>query len=227
MTQTESEIAVTDVPVETAEVSRRRRDTQSRLLDAATEVFVEFGFQGTSVERICSRADFTRGAFYSNFSSKEELFLALLRREFDERASRILSRVGELTEHLQTTEDGLSIEAAAAYVSDFLSPTGTETDWYALETEFLLLTLRDPAGPVQFVEFGELFRSELARVVGNIVQAAGRRFTIPVESAITVFEGLHDLALRTSALRGIDAPGGLTELGGRIVELLFAITEEV
>ena len=210
---------------EPVDVSRRRRDTQTRLLDAATEVFAEYGFQGASVERICSRADFTRGAFYSNFSSKEELFLALLRREYDERATHIISRVSELTEHLQTTKSHLTADEAAVYVSEFLAPTGTETSWYALETEFLLLSLRDPSAPAQFVEFGGPFRSELARVVGDIVQAAGRRFTIPVESAITTFEGLHDLALRTSALRGLDAAGGLGELGERIAELLFAITK--
>lgn len=210
---------------ETAEVSRRRRDTQSRLLDAATEVFVEYGFQGSSVERICNRADFTRGAFYSNFSSKEELFLALLEREYSNRAALIISRVGELTTLIQTTDAQLTVDDAAAYVSEFLVPSGNETSLYTLETEFLLVTLRDPAGPVQFVEFGTLFRGEIARVVGDIIQAAGRRFTIPIESAITVFEGLHDHAIRTSALRGTGTEGGLDELGERIAELLFAITE--
>ena len=213
--------------IESIDVSQRRRDTRTRLLDAATEVFVEFGFQGSSVERICGRADFTRGAFYSNFSSKEELFLALLQREYRKRAELIISRVGELKTLVQTNEAKLGVEEATAYISGFVAPSGNESKLYALETEFLLLTLRDPDGPVQFVEFGTLFRDEIARVVGDIILAAGRRFTIPVKSAIAVFEGLHDHALRTSALRGSDAEGGLDELGARIAELLFAITEPV
>lgn len=212
---------------EPLDVSRRRLDTRARLLDAATEVFVELGFQGASVERICNRADFTRGAFYSNFSSKEELFLELLKREYSNRADLIISRVGELKNLIQTTSAQLGVEEAAAYVSGFVAPSGNESSLYALETEFLLLTLRDPDGPVQFVEFGTLFRDEIARVVGDIILASGRRFTIPVKSAITVFEGLHDHALRTSALRGTAAEGGLDELGARIAELLFAITEPV
>lgn len=212
--------------IEPADVSRRRRETQSRLLDAAAEVFAEFGFQGASVERICTRANFSRGAFYSNFSTKEELFLALLQQEYDQRASRIISRVSELAEHLKSSGETITADRAAAYVSEFLAPNGAETSWYALETEFLLLTLRDPAGPVQFIEFGLLIRNELSLVVNNIVQAAGRRFTISVETALTAFEGLHDSAMRTSALRGIDAEGGLNGLGARIVELLFAVTEE-
>jgi AcrR family transcriptional regulator len=58
-----------------AESQARTRET---LLRAAGEVFVERGFHRASVEAIAERAGFTRGAFYSNFSSKEELFAELL-----------------------------------------------------------------------------------------------------------------------------------------------------
>src|ERR1043165_9772619 len=52
--------------------------TRAALLQAGAEVFVERGFAGSSVEAIAARAGFTRGAFYSNFASKEELFAELL-----------------------------------------------------------------------------------------------------------------------------------------------------
>jgi AcrR family transcriptional regulator len=52
--------------------------TRAALLDAAAQLFVERGLQGASVEAISERAGFTRGAFYSNFASKEELFAELL-----------------------------------------------------------------------------------------------------------------------------------------------------
>jgi AcrR family transcriptional regulator len=52
--------------------------TRAALLDAGAAVFVERGFAGSSVEAIAARAGFTRGAFYSNFRSKEELFAELL-----------------------------------------------------------------------------------------------------------------------------------------------------
>jgi len=41
-------------------------------------VFVRSGFQGASVEQIATEAGFSRGAFYSNFNTKEELFVELL-----------------------------------------------------------------------------------------------------------------------------------------------------
>lgn len=206
-------------------VSARRRETRTRLLDAATEVFAEFGLQGASVERICSRADFTRGAFYSNFSSKEELFIALLRREYQQRAEHITSRAAELTGYLRERSTPVSQRETARYVSDFLAPTGQEAVWFALETELLLLALREPDGPFEYVEFSSLFKDELSRVVEGIIHTAGRRFTISADHAMSVLGGVYERALRATALGGPKAPEGLQELGGRIAELLFAITE--
>jgi AcrR family transcriptional regulator len=56
----------------------RQAQTRSELLDAAARVFVERGFEGSSIEAITEEAGYTRGAFYSNFGSKAELFAELL-----------------------------------------------------------------------------------------------------------------------------------------------------
>lgn len=55
-----------------------RAATRQALLDAAAGVFAERGFAGASVEAIVAEAGYTRGAFYSNFQTKEELFAELL-----------------------------------------------------------------------------------------------------------------------------------------------------
>ena len=55
-----------------------REQTTRRLFDAAAEVFVTKGIGAASVADICDAAGLTRGAFYSNFASKDELVLALL-----------------------------------------------------------------------------------------------------------------------------------------------------
>lgn len=61
-------------------LTRAERQAQTRrdLLDAAARVFVQRGFTGSSVEEISAEAGYTRGAFYSNFRSKNELFVELL-----------------------------------------------------------------------------------------------------------------------------------------------------
>jgi AcrR family transcriptional regulator len=55
-----------------------RDDTREKLFEAAARVFEEQGIGGASIEGIAAAAGFTRGAFYSNFKSKDELIIAML-----------------------------------------------------------------------------------------------------------------------------------------------------
>src|SRR6202011_4408313 len=55
-----------------------RDDTRDKLFEAAARMFEEQGIGGASVEAIAAAAGFTRGAFYSNFKSKDELIIAML-----------------------------------------------------------------------------------------------------------------------------------------------------
>ena len=55
-----------------------RDDTREKLFEAAARVFEEQGIGGASIEVIAAAAGFTRGAFYSNFKSKDELIIAML-----------------------------------------------------------------------------------------------------------------------------------------------------
>ncbi|MBK0417459.1 TetR/AcrR family transcriptional regulator [Leucobacter sp. CSA1] len=217
---------MTDTRPPEARPSPRRQETRARLLDAAAEVFVEEGLQGASVEAVCTRAGFTRGAFYSNFSSKEELFLAALAREYEQRTDELEQRVTELTPLLRDREGCLERAEVAEYVAEFFAPTDPETVWFVLETEFLLLAMRDPSLAPGFADFLTRSKNGLASMVEGVVGAAGRRFTIPVERAVPILGGVFERALRISALSGRDAPEGIDELGDRIAELIFAITEE-
>lgn len=56
-----------------------REQTRQRLLDDAQAIFVKKGFVAASVEDVAAAADYSRGAFYSNFGSTSELFLELRR----------------------------------------------------------------------------------------------------------------------------------------------------
>ena len=65
--------------------AEKRAQTRQALLDAAREVFVRRGYSAASVEEIAETAGYTRGAFYSNFDSKGELFVELLEQSGFER----------------------------------------------------------------------------------------------------------------------------------------------
>lgn len=72
----------------------KQAETRQRLLDAAERVFLRRGLQGSSVEEIAAEAGFTRGAFYSNFKSKDELFVELLQ-------DRVYRQYAEMAEQAQ------------------------------------------------------------------------------------------------------------------------------
>jgi AcrR family transcriptional regulator len=88
-------------------LSRKEKQAETRalLLDAAERVFLRQGLQGSSVEEIAAEAGFTRGAFYSNFESKDELFVELLQdrvyRQYAEMAERAQEQPGTPRERLR------------------------------------------------------------------------------------------------------------------------------
>src|SRR5436305_12166158 len=66
------------VPLEPLTPERRRAMTRRYLLDAAEVVFARDGFHGATLDEVARMAGFTKGAVYSNFKNKEDLFLALI-----------------------------------------------------------------------------------------------------------------------------------------------------
>ena len=66
-----------------------RDDTRDKLFEAAARVFEEQGIGGASIEAIAAAAGFTRGAFYSNFKSKDELIIAMLEDHVEQSIGRI------------------------------------------------------------------------------------------------------------------------------------------
>ena len=67
-----------------------RDDTCEKLFEAAARVFEEQGIGHASIEAIAVAAGFTRGAFYSNFKSKDELIIAMLEDHVEQSARRHL-----------------------------------------------------------------------------------------------------------------------------------------
>jgi AcrR family transcriptional regulator len=117
--------------------AEKQQETRRRLLDAAAEVFIRRGFQGASIEEITAEAGFTRGAFYSNFESKEEMFVELLQ-------DRVYRRYGDI---ITKQPPGLSPREAVRWVANELVKIygeEGETWLFALWFEFLAHAARHP-----------------------------------------------------------------------------------
>lgn len=72
-----------------------RDDTREKLYEAAARIFEEQGIGGASIEAIAAAAGFTRGAFYSNFRSKDELIIAMLEDHVEQSIRRNLDLLAQ------------------------------------------------------------------------------------------------------------------------------------
>src|ERR1700742_3296655 len=72
-----------------------RDDTRDKLFEAAARIFEEQGIGAASIEAITAAAGFTRGAFYSNFASKDELIIAMLSDHVEQSVRRHLDLLAE------------------------------------------------------------------------------------------------------------------------------------
>ena len=137
----------TTTPTPTTPSSDRRSATRAKLLDAALDVFAEKGLHGASVDDLAAAAGFTKGALYSNFATKEELFGAVI----DEQGHRMIAAVREvMTSQAHEIDENPALtptDAADPVLAEVLTRiNGIGHRWYLLESEFQLYGLRSPEG---------------------------------------------------------------------------------
>ena len=182
---------------------RRRSATRARLLDGALEVFAERGFHGASVEDICDRAGFTRGAFYSNFGSKDELVLAL----FQATTDRLLEQIAALLPEL-ANQPGTLLDAVLGLL-DEASPD--QRQWHLISTEFTLHALRHPEAARALNRQRAMFRDSLTKLVEEMSAASGLTFSVPPEQFVRMVIALHEGARSQSLLEPRKVPAGSLE----------------
>lgn len=182
---------------------RRRSTTRARLLTGAQEVFAERGFHGASVEDICERAGFTRGAFYSNFASKDELALAL----FQSTTDRLLDQIAALLPELADQPDSM-LDA----VLNVLEEAGPDQrQWHLISTEFTLHALRDPAAAKAWIEQRAAFRNSLTVLVETLVEGNDLKMSVRPDQFVRLVIALHEGARAQSLLEPDDVPPGSLE----------------
>lgn len=184
-----------------AATSRRREATRQKLLDAAAQVFAEVGLAAASVEAICERAGFTRGAFYSNFESKDELFLELVGKVALERVAAVRDRVGELE------RDGSLAGAASdafTIVQQLLDISADDRLGVLLMSEIRIHALRSPELATAYLAQEDEMLEGITHIIDDIGRSQAMRFRLPATAAarlmLTVWEG----ASVRAAMAGLD-----------------------
>lgn len=158
-----------------------RDQTRQRLLDAAQSVFLSKGFVAASVEDIAELAGYTRGAFYSNFGSKSELFLHLLRRDHE----KVMADMRAIF------EAGESRQQMEARVLEYYTHH-RENDCFLLWMEGKLQAARDPDFRVGFTDCLRELRAATTEYVRQFSAQVGTPLPLPAEQLAVGLLALSD-----------------------------------
>lgn len=152
----------------TPRVTKRRAETRARLMDAAFRVFADKGYGHVTIEDVCEAAGYTRGAFYSQFDSLEELFFLL----YDQWAVRTADQVSAAMEGTDPVND---LPGAVERIVDTLL---FERDWLLIKFDFLLYAARKP----ELAHRWEKHRAQLRHVIEERMVANGIPFHTSIDS---------------------------------------------
>lgn len=179
--------------------TRRRENTRAKLVRASLEVFVEKGVDGATVDDLAKAAGFTRGAFYSNFSTKEEVFTAL----FDEVTAELIGIAHSAVEaavmqgvpHGAGTVPDLDDAGVMLAVFEGIRPFGRQ--WYLLYSDAIARSLRDEQMRVALAVQLERLRDEIGTMLTVRLEASEARALLAPEDLAQLLIGIFiDLMLR-------------------------------
>ena len=181
--------------------SARRRETRARLVDAAAQVIAEAGVMGASVEQICETAGFTRGAFYSNFDTKDELWAAVLRDFFE---SHLLA-ARQMTAVIPALPEDADRETVAGFVDaaieHFIEMQPDDPHWPIVNTELHLHALRTPEFRPVYIAIQREIEQQLIDLLAPAFESRGLRLSMPLAQAISLITAVHNAAELGSGLQ--------------------------
>ncbi len=190
----------------TREESRER--TREHLLEAARVAVARNGYDGTSIADIAEAAGFSKGAFFSNFESKEALLLELLRRHKEQDIATLGRILGEVEQNKDAT----------SALDRYLEGLGGDADWARLDIELQLHAARNPTFAADYSALQSQTRSSLAHLIAALFEKAGKRPPASPDDMANLFMALvYGLVLQRTR-----DPGAAVKL---VFESLMATAE--
>jgi AcrR family transcriptional regulator len=154
----------------------RTLQTRARLLGAAEKIFARDGFETAKLEEIAADAGYTRGALYANFSSKEDLFIALLADQVEKRMAGVAMAAETATER----KPNLFAAMRENYVESLKDPT-----WNVLFLEFKFFILRHPELKEKVLEIQNKAFAITANALDALYSQAGIKLPVSTLAAAT------------------------------------------
>lgn len=178
-------------PLPESAATRRKENTRTRLVRASLDVFVEKGIDGATVDDLVTAAGFTRGAFYSNFSTKEEVFSELFASVTEELLGIMRTAVEEaMSLHAEAGDDRVMVA-----VFEAIRPFGRQ--WYLLYSDAISRSLRDAELRGRLAVQRERLRDEIGDLLMLGMTMTGERPLLAPEDLAQLLVGIFvDLMLR-------------------------------
>jgi AcrR family transcriptional regulator len=161
----------------------RTQATRRRLLAAAQGIFARKGFEAARLEDIAAFAGYTRGAFYANFESKEDIFLALLEQW-------VAERLADLDALFEQHKDPAKLRRA---LRDHYSDVSSKNRELALlSLEFKLFAVRHPKEHARLLARHERLRAGGGIFLDRVAKSVGRTVPIPSAAAATALGAMSN-----------------------------------
>ncbi len=191
----------------------KKAQTRRQLLDAAAHVFTEKGFFAATIDDVAEQAGFSKGAVYSNFDSKEDLFYALMEERHDRRMARMMSFVDRTAPvSTQALESG----------QHFIEVMEEEEDWEVALLEFRVCTARNPELHRRFAPRHHAMLAAIAELIERAARQRGTELTMPAEHVAVAVDAM---ASGIEAQRRLDPGNVPDDLFGRMLAIFFEAIE--
>ncbi|WP_434568393.1 TetR/AcrR family transcriptional regulator [Pseudomonas sp. Z3-8] len=156
--------------------------TRDKLFDTATDLMIKKGFHAASVNIISEEAGYSKGAFFSNFSSKSELLLQLT-----QRFKRVeIDRLGD------TLAAGYTAEQLAHGLNAYIDTLKNNTNCAILDAEMQLIALRDEAFAKHYYDLHEENSEALGKLITIIFNHAGKKPPLAYAALAKTFTALSE-----------------------------------
>jgi AcrR family transcriptional regulator len=166
---------------------RRRAMTRQHLLDAAAIVFARNGFHGSTLDEVAATAGFSKGAVYSNFKSKDDLFLELFHERVD-RQFAVVSEALDTGSHHQAEQFPRIRQILRSDASPW------DDSFVTLWLEFVLYARRNPDAQKKLAASAQRARAQVQALIEHEYEAVGVVPKYPAadlaEIGMALFNGL-------------------------------------
>ena len=184
---------------ETMTRAERQARTREALVATARELFLDVGYAATSLDRVAEAAGFSKGAVYSNFESKDDLFLALL----DERIDADIGALDILAEDS-------TVPAFLEFVRARAARRGSDgRQWALLSAEFWLHAMRNRELAPKLAARQQAGRDALARVIEGLCGQMGLRLPQRAEDLASVILAVDEGLVLQETLDPTSVPDDL------------------